>query len=176
MAIVKHLPPDGLPPAAADVYRRYAQGRTGFRRNQAAVFAHVPDALEHLLELPMILKARQSLPQRFVELAIVVVSSVNESNVCVVHHLPNMKSEGCDERTVAAALDASPAAGMDDVDRLVIEYATAVSLTPNDIPEALLRNLRVHFSESQLVELTLRIALCGFFNRFNDALQITDDP
>jgi hypothetical protein len=30
----------------------------------------------------------------------------------------------------------------------------------------------VHFSEEQIVELTLRTALCGFFNRFNDALQI----
>jgi hypothetical protein len=29
-----------------------------------------------------------------------------------------------------------------------------------------------HFSEEQIVELTLRTALCGFFNRFNDALQI----
>ena len=26
--------------------------------------------------------------------------------------------------------------------------------------------------EEQIVELTLRTALCGFFNRFNDALQI----
>ena len=30
----------------------------------------------------------------------------------------------------------------------------------------------MHFSEEQIVELTLRTALCGFFNRFNDALQI----
>ena len=29
-----------------------------------------------------------------------------------------------------------------------------------------------HFDEAQIVELTLRIALCGFFNRFNDALMI----
>ena len=32
--------------------------------------------------------------------------------------------------------------------------------------------LRRHFSEEQIVELTLRISLCGFFNRFNDALMI----
>jgi hypothetical protein len=32
--------------------------------------------------------------------------------------------------------------------------------------------LRQHFTEEQIVELTLRTALCGFFNRFNDALQI----
>ena len=32
--------------------------------------------------------------------------------------------------------------------------------------------LQAHFTEAQIVELTLRIALCGFFNRFNDALMI----
>ena len=32
--------------------------------------------------------------------------------------------------------------------------------------------LKEHFSEEQIVELTLRTALCGFFNRFNDVLQI----
>jgi len=32
--------------------------------------------------------------------------------------------------------------------------------------------LKQHFTEEQIVELTLRTALCGFFNRFNDALQI----
>jgi hypothetical protein len=32
--------------------------------------------------------------------------------------------------------------------------------------------LREHFTEAEIVELTLRTALCGFFNRFNDALQI----
>ncbi|MFN9091748.1 MAG: carboxymuconolactone decarboxylase family protein, partial [Alphaproteobacteria bacterium] len=34
------------------------------------------------------------------------------------------------------------------------------------------RALREHFSEAQIVELTLRITLCGFFNRFTGALGI----
>jgi alkylhydroperoxidase family enzyme len=32
--------------------------------------------------------------------------------------------------------------------------------------------LRRHFTEPQIVELTVRTALCGFFNRVNDALAI----
>ena len=35
--------------------------------------------------------------------------------------------------------------------------------------------LREHFSEAQIVELTLRITLCGFFNKFNDALQVEEE-
>lgn len=38
--------------------------------------------------------------------------------------------------------------------------------------DAIFERLREHFTEEQVVELTLRTSLCGFFNRFNDALQI----
>ena len=38
--------------------------------------------------------------------------------------------------------------------------------------DAIFDELKTHFSEEQIVELTMRIALCGFFNRVNDSLQI----
>jgi alkylhydroperoxidase family enzyme len=42
--------------------------------------------------------------------------------------------------------------------------------------DAVFDELKRHFTEEQIVELTLRIALCGFFNRVNDSLQIeTED-
>ena len=47
-----------------------------------------------------------------------------------------------------------------------------VTLRSNSLRDDLFDRLKQHFSEEQIVELTLRIALCGFFNRFNDALQI----
>jgi alkylhydroperoxidase family enzyme len=62
----------------------------------------------------------------------------------------------------------------DDTDRLVVEYTVAVTNNPQRIGDALFTRLRARFSEAEIVELTLRIALCGFFNRFNDALQIDD--
>ena len=64
---------------------------------------------------------------------------------------------------------------LDETDRLVVQYAIAAWETPNRIPEALFRRLRAVFSEAQMVELTLRITLCGFFNRFNDALRIEEE-
>jgi alkylhydroperoxidase family enzyme len=43
------------------------------------------------------------------------------------------------------------------------------------VPAKLFKALRAVFSEAQIVELTLRITLCGFFNRFNDALGIEEE-
>ena len=41
--------------------------------------------------------------------------------------------------------------------------------------DRMFHRLREHFSEAQIVELTLRLTLCGFFNKFNDALQIEEE-
>jgi hypothetical protein len=62
--------------------------------------------------------------------------------------------------------------GFDELDHLVRDYAVQVTTAPNRMRERIFADLRRHFSEEQIVELTLRTALCGFFNRFNDALQI----
>ena len=62
--------------------------------------------------------------------------------------------------------------GLDELDHLVRDYAVQVTTKPQYMRDAIFDRLKQHFSEAQVVELTLRIALCGFFNRFNDALQI----
>jgi hypothetical protein len=62
--------------------------------------------------------------------------------------------------------------GLDKVDRLVRDYAVQVTEKPNGMGDAIFADLRRHFSEEQIVELTVRTALCGFFNRVNDAMQI----
>ena len=47
-----------------------------------------------------------------------------------------------------------------------------VTTEPNRIRDGVFTELRMHFTEEQIVELTVRTALCGFFNRVNDALGI----
>ena len=173
MARVRSIPSSELPSDLADVYERFAGGYGPFR-NQVAVFAHVPAALRHLMPMLMELREAKTLPKRHLEIAIVVVSKLNECHYCVAHHKPFLAVEGLSPRAIDDILDpANPE--LDEVDRLVVEYATAAWETPNRIRDGLFERLRQHFTEAQIVELTLRTALCGFFNRFNDALQIEEE-
>jgi alkylhydroperoxidase family enzyme len=43
------------------------------------------------------------------------------------------------------------------------------------IRDPALEDLRKYFSEDQIVELTLVVAIANFTNRFNDALRVTPD-
>ena len=171
MARVRNVASRELPADLAGIYEEFA-GAYGPFRNQVAVFAHVPAALRHLMPLLMELREARTLPKRYLELAIVAVSKLNECDYCVAHHTPFLAVEGVSPAGAQRILAYVDHPDLDEADRLVVEYAIAVTERPNRIPESMFARLRQQFSEAQIVELTLRIGLCGFFNRFNDALQI----
>jgi uncharacterized peroxidase-related enzyme len=173
MARVRSISSDELPPDQAAIYEEFA-GSYGPFRNQVAVFAQVPAAMRHLMSMLMELRAAATLRKRYLEIAIVVVSKLNECHYCVAHHKPFLTVEGLSPEAVDRLLD-DDNPELDDLDRLVVAYARAAWETPNCIRDGLFDRLRQHFSEAQIVELTLRITLCGFFNRFNDALQIEEE-
>ncbi len=173
MARVPLLPSSALPPQLAKVYEEFASSYGPFR-NQAAVLAHVPPALDHLSRLLMELKARNGIKWRYVELAIVVVSKLNACQYCVSHHAPKLRVEGLSAEAVDQ-LPATDCPDLDEVDRLVVEYATLVTHEPGRIRDAVFQRLRRHFTDAQIVELTLRIALCGAYNRLTEALQIDNE-
>ena len=174
MARVRSIPADELPPDAAEIYERFASAYGPFR-NQVAVFAHVPAAVRHLMAMLMELREAKTLPKRYLELAIVVVSKLNECEYCVAHHKPFLVPEGITPAGVDRVLDYQDHPEFDEVDKLVVEYAIAAWNHPNRLRDRLFERLRRHFTEAQIVELTLRITLCGFFNKFNDAMGIEEE-
>ncbi|MCP5155808.1 MAG: peroxidase-related enzyme [Ectothiorhodospiraceae bacterium] len=170
MARVRDVSIDEVPEHLQPVYRRFAEEYGPFL-NQVRVFAHRPPVLEHLMGMLLDLADEALLPKRYLEIAVVVVSKLNECTYCVAHHAPRLVEHGLDPETVDRILDPD-CPGLGPVERLVRDYAVAVTEHPQRIRDAIFERLREHFTEPQLVELTLRIALCGFFNRFNEAMQI----
>ncbi len=175
MPRVRDIPPDEVSDPLRTIYLQCIE-ECGPFRNQLGVMAHVPAALEHLMSMLIALRAARRVPRRHIELAVVTVSRLNACDYCVAHHGPMLAVEGLSPEGVERILDYAGHDEMDAVDRLVVEYAIAVTETPQRIRDAMFDRLRRHFDEAQIVELTLRIALAGFFNRFNDVLQIEQEP
>ena len=170
MARVRDVEVHEVPADLRPVYRRYAESYGPFM-NQVKVFAHRGPALRHVMGMLLELADEAVLPKRYLEIALVAVSKVNECAYCVAHHAPRLVEQGLDPASVAAILDPRTP-GFDEVDLLVRDYAVAVTEDPRRMPAAMVERLKSRFSEEQVVELTLRITLCGFFNRFNEALGI----
>jgi len=174
MPRISELDPATFDPARRELFDQFTGNGAHFA-DQFSVLAHVAPAVEHLPRMLLELKARNGVPYRYIELAIVVVSLLNDCDYCVRSHAPRLAVEGISEDGARRLLDYADHPELDEVDKLVVEYAVAVTQAPQRIRDQVFTRLRAHFSEAQVVELTLRIALCGFFNRFNQALQIGED-
>lgn len=148
----------------------------GAFENQAGAMAHRPTIFEHTWRLLTSLADEAVLPKRYLELALVTVSLINRCTYCVSHHTPKLAIAGVSEAGTAALLDYATHPELDDVDRLVVEYAIAVTRAWDRTRDELFDRLKAHFTEGQIVELTWRAALCGAFNRFNDILQLEIEP
>ncbi len=170
MARVRDIEIHEAPEDIRPTYRRYASEYGSFL-NQVKVFAHRPPAVKHIMGLLLELTEEALLSKRYLEIALVVVSKLNACTYCVAHHSPRLFDQGLAPETVASILEPD-CPGLDEVDELVRDYAVAVTDSPGRIRDAMFERLSAHFTEAEIVELTLRIGLCGFFNRFNDALQI----
>ena len=57
-------------------------------------------------------------------------------------------------------------------ERLVLDYAVAMTAMPVDVPETLFAQLRRHFNDEQMIELTAAIAWENYRARFDHALGI----
>src|ERR1700743_2799069 len=159
-----------LPAALAPLWDKMTT--YGSFENQAGVMAHRPPIFRHVWSLLIDLADEAIVPKRYLELALVTVSLLNKCDYCVSHHTPKLAIQGVSEEGAARLLDFRDHPELDAVDKLVVEYAIAVTNNWNRTRDEIFARLRQQFSEAQIVELTWRIALCGAFNRFNDILQL----
>ena len=60
-----------------------------------------------------------------------------------------------------------------DLERLVLDYAEAMTATPPQVTDEMVERLSAHLSEAQLVELTAIVAVENLRSRINSALGLT---
>jgi alkylhydroperoxidase family enzyme len=65
-----------------------------------------------------------------------------------------------------------------EAERAAIDFAIAAAAQPNAVTDELFDEMKKHWSEGQIVEITALIAYFGFMNRFNDtmATPLEDEP
>ena len=159
--------------APADLHEIYdAVEEYGAFANQVRTMAHCPPILKHIMSLLIELRATAKLSVRHIELLNVTVAKVNACDYCIAHHAPKLKVADISDEGIERLLDYEDHPELDDADRLVVAYAIQVQGEPRRISDGFFDQLKLHFSEAEIAELTWRIGLAGAFNRINQALDI----
>ncbi len=81
------------------------------------------------------------------------------------------ESEGGLEK-VAEVLNWQDSKLFSPAERVALEYAERITYTDRQVDDALFAELKKHFTEAQLVELTAAIALENFRSKFNPTLGV----
>ena len=82
--------------------------------------AHRPPIFEHVFGMLTELRKEGVLPRRYLELALVAVSKLNQCEYCVAHHSPFLTIEGVSPLGTDTILDYQDHPEFDEVDKIVV--------------------------------------------------------
>ena len=141
-------------------------------------YSLAPKSLQAMIALSKSV-SQGSLGERLVELVNLRVSQVNGCGVCVDMHWRFLLKMGADPRHLNAVAGWREAPFFSARERAALAWADALNTLPRrDTTDEVYGELREHFSESEIVELSYGIAAIRGWNVLNISLrnQIPEQP
>jgi alkylhydroperoxidase family enzyme len=153
------------------IVRAYSRRQYGGETTPGDVFRHHVPLLLGYGAFETALERSHSVPERLKILGETKAATVVGCEWCMdfASHLAR-KRAGLSDAELMDLPRYRESERFDELDKLVLDYAVAISRTPADVGDELFARLREKFSDRQLVELTTAISLENFRARFNHAL------
>jgi uncharacterized peroxidase-related enzyme len=133
------------------------------------VMANRPEVLKSFPPFYGAITGPGSVDRRIKEEVYLATSFANACAFCTAAHVAGAKKAGLTEDEISAIREERDG-GFSEPERAALAYARELTRTAN--ASATREGLRPHFSDEQIVELTLTIAIANFTNRFNNGLEI----
>lgn len=151
------------------VVRRYSTWRFGKVLAPAAVMAHQPQVLRAYLNHERAATRWRHLEAGIKHLGVMMAATTVGCSWCMDFSWWASEERGVPLEKAQAVPAWREASCFNELERLVLEYAEAMSATPVSIDDALTGRLLEHLSEAQLVELTAVVALENLRSRTSRA-------
>jgi AhpD family alkylhydroperoxidase len=153
----------------------YRLSRRQFGRDMdpIAVYAHLPRLLIGYGIYEQATGKQHRVDERLKALAETKAAAVVNCEFCCDIASSIAREAGVTERQLLAMPRYRESDEFTELERLVLDYATAMSRTPTTVTDELFAAMREHFDERQMVELSNVIALENMRARFNSAFDMT---
>ncbi|MEA2905720.1 MAG: hypothetical protein QOI12_3107 [Alphaproteobacteria bacterium] len=173
MARVSLIEPDA-DSALAPIVAKIRSGRRGTVINVYKLLLHSPTIAEVWLDLINAARWKVELDGRLREIVIIRVGHLNRCSYVVKQHVPLLAlPEGLTQAECDALADWRSSAYFSERERAALAFTDA-STREVDVSDAVFDALRPHFSERQIVELTVLVGTYNMHTRMCQALRI--DP
>jgi 4-carboxymuconolactone decarboxylase len=138
----------------------------------AQAYAHAPRLLLGYGMFELAVSKTHRVDERLKVLAELKAGALTHCEWCIDIGSQIARRAGVDEAQLLALPHYRDSELFDELEKLVLDYAVAISSTPVNVPDELCARLRTHLDDAQLVELTNVIAVENMRGRFNLALGI----
>jgi len=157
MTRITMLTPDQLDPELRQASR--ADERTPLELGLTRIFGHQPEMAKGLSAFAASLKNNRTLPPRLIELVRLRVAFHNQCRSCMAIRYPDALDDGLTEDLVCSLEKPMEADDLTDAEKLAIRYGELFATNHLAIGDDFYDQLREHFTEAQIVELGLNVAL-----------------
>jgi uncharacterized peroxidase-related enzyme len=131
--------------------------------------AHRPEVLKNFPPFYSAVVGPGSVARRVKVLVYLACSYANTCPFCVASNLPGAHKAGITEEEIRA-VETEEDSAFPPAERAAIAYARELTRTAH--AETTRSELRAHYTDEQIVEITLVIGISNLTNRFNNGLEI----
>jgi uncharacterized peroxidase-related enzyme len=169
MARISRLGRRDVSEAVGEIYDRYVRQR-GNVPNMFRTVAHRPEILQTMIAHMEAVLNTGTLPTALKELVIVRTSQMNKCEYCLASHSLLAKKLGYNDAQIAALPRFENSESFKPREKAALRLAERITRNERALDEAELAELKVHFTEGEIVELMAASGLFNYFNRFNNLL------
>lgn len=166
MTWIREIEEEGAEGQIAELYADLRRQR-GKVSNILKVHSLRPQALQHHLDLYMgLMFGPGGLSRRQRELLAVAVSQANDCAYCIAHHVEALGRYVRDVNQLAALATTVRQPFLLEVERLLVDYAVKLTLTPGEVSQADVAALRnAGLGDDDILLANLVVAYFNFVNR-----------
>jgi alkylhydroperoxidase family enzyme len=172
MTRIDPVPTNSANPFVRLLYR-LSRKQLGRDVDPVAVYAHAPRLLFGYGMYEKATAAEHRVEERLKVLAETKAAALVNCEFCCDIASSIAREAGITEQQLLALPGYRDSDQFTELERLVLDYASAISRTPTGVTDELFAAMREHFDERQMVELTNVIALENMRARFNSAFDMT---
>lgn len=174
MARVPYIEEKDHPELAAEIAK--IKGGRGNLINVYKLLLHSPMVCMAWFEHIGAIRWKTKLPPRLREIAIVRIASVAKYSYALQQHVPNIAvPDGVSLEECEALKDWKASKFFSEAERTALAYVDAIVAAP-EVPDDVFNAVRKHYSEREVVELTVLAGTYIMHNRVTTALKIDLEP
>ena len=163
-------------PELGEAIAKIKGARGGRLINIYRLMLHSPALANAWFELNQAVRYGTEIDGRSRELAVIRVAILNDVEYVQQAHGPAYAlKEGLTPEQVSAIANWQPSKLFNDAQRALLDYTDAMT-RDLDVRDQVFEELRKHFSERQVVELTMLIGAYNMLTRFLKALRVDPEP